>query len=143
MSGADRDKINEDNERSALRRRLEEATSKMGELVAKSYDPGFKLEDLVASMAELRVVCGCPNMAGERCGSPSGHDGKHDWEVAPEPARWECTACRDDPSALTPCPCAHAPCIHDRNAEVARLKAELAELREELRHEAIERDLNT
>ena len=39
---------------------------------------------------------------------------------------WECTACRDQPEALGPgCSCAHAPCIHDRNGEIAKLKKEL------------------
>lgn len=28
----------------------------------------------------------------------------------------ECTACESEPDALPPCPCAHAPCVHDRNA---------------------------
>jgi hypothetical protein len=43
-----------------------------------------------------------------------------------------CGPCRDEPDALSPCPCHHAPCIHDRNKTIAELHKKIEELREEI-----------
>lgn len=40
---------------------------------------------------------------------------------------WSCIHCHYQPNDVGPgCPCAHAPCIHDRNGEIAKLRDELA-----------------
>lgn len=44
-----------------------------------------------------------------------------------------CIHCTSEPDALTPCPCSHAPCVHDANREREFFEAFRASaLREEL-----------
>lgn len=50
-----------------------------------------------------------------------------------------CGPCRDEPDALSPCPCHHSPCLHDRNKTIADLHKKVAELREEI-GEQVRRD---
>ena len=41
-------------------------------------------------------------------------------------SNWPCVECQSSPDDPGPgCSCAHAPCLHDRNAEIARLRADL------------------
>jgi hypothetical protein len=39
-----------------------------------------------------------------------------------------CQHCSAEPDALSPCPCAHSPCIHDRNLRIATMDTEMADL---------------
>lgn len=78
------------------------------------------LEELGERIAELRnIEQVLLNVYREREESASSAA-----KAAAEAPPWPCTACESEPTAVTPCPCNHAPCIHDRNRRIAELERE-------------------